>query len=109
MTDAALDLRLTSIETTMLDIVIAMQKGFQRMEERFVLLETRMEKGFALMNERMDNFEIRLSVVEKKATAIEIILLDMQEELSGQGRAIDKDAVTLMGHEKRIVRLEKAR
>ena len=98
-----------SLEPTNREIIEMMQRGFAYMEERFELVDARIDQRFGLLHDRMNNFEIRLSVVEKKVTSMEIIMLDIQEEFMSLSHAVDKDAEMLISYEKRIGRLEKAR
>lgn len=95
--DTALEQRFTIFETALAELAIAMQAGFARIE-----------KGLTLINHRVDAIDIRLTDVERQLGKVEVALVDLQDEVAGLSRAIDKDAVTLINHEKRIKLLEKA-
>lgn len=66
-----------------------------------------MDQGFQKLTTRMDNFEGRLIPLEQKASNIEIIVSDIRDDLDAGLKAIDKHAVMLLDHKKRIGRLEK--
>jgi hypothetical protein len=70
-------------------------------------LEKTMASGFSALNQRMDNFEARLIPLEAKMNNIEVIVTDVHEDLDAGLAAIDKNAVMLLEHNKRIGRLEK--
>ena len=75
-------------EPTILDVLEAVQSGFTKMEERF------------------DDLGYRVTAVEKRTGAVETTLEEMKETLDGVARAVDKDAVTIIDHTRRIVHLE---
>lgn len=84
----------SEFEPTLLDVLEAVQGGFQKMEEK-------MENGF-------NDLGYRVTAVEKRVGDVENTLEDMRKTLEGVERAVDKDAVTIVNHGRRIVRLEKA-
>jgi len=80
-------------EPTLLDVLEAVQSGFQKMEEK--------------MEEKFDDLGYRVTAVEKRVGAVETTLEEMRGTLKGVERAVDKDALTVVDHTRRIVRLEK--
>lgn len=54
------------------------------------------------------NMDERLGLVQESQRNIEVRIADMQDELSAALTAIDQDSVTLLGHERRITKLESA-
>ena len=83
-------------EPTLSDVLEAVQTGFTKVDERFEQVDVRFDK----MDERFDK-------LEKRTGSIENTLEDMKETLGGIERAVDKDAVTVLDHERRIRHLEK--
>jgi hypothetical protein len=75
------------------------------------------------VNEKVDHIDSRLGTIERSVSSLEgrvsgverslgrleVKVADMQEDLTSALTALDRDAVTLVGHEKRIRVLEKAR
>jgi len=85
-------------EPTLLDVLEAVQSGFQKMEGRF-----------GEMGERFNDLGSRVTAVEKRVGTVEVTLEEMAGTLSGIEHAVDKDAVTIVDHGRRIARLEEAR
>ncbi len=63
---------------------------------------TLMVEGFETLNGKVDDLSTDMKVVKSDIS-------DIKEELQAHGKAIDKDAVTLINHEGRIKKLEHAR
>ncbi|MBI2409821.1 hypothetical protein HYV30_02140 [Candidatus Kaiserbacteria bacterium] len=81
-------------EPTLSDVLGAVQTGFEKIENKF--------------EERFDGLEYRMTAIEKRTGALEDAVEDMKETLDGVARAVDKDSVKILDHERRIRRLEKA-
>jgi len=92
-------------------------------------LATEMMAGFYGINERLDGHDERFNGIDKqiggltnqvgglaenmkqvkqRLTNIENDVAEIKTDLKAHGNAIDKDAILLINHGKRIVRLEKA-
>lgn len=65
-------------------------------------LASLMVEGFEVVNGKVDALSDDMKVVKKD-------IADIKGELAAHGKAIDKDAVTLINHEGRISKLERAR
>jgi len=82
-------------EPTLLDVLDAVQNGFTKMEDRFTE-----------MGGRFDDLGYRVTAVEKRVGDVENTLEEMKGTLESIEHAVDKDAVTIVDHEHRIVHLE---
>lgn len=91
-------------EPTLSDILESVQTGFQKVDERF----EKVDEQFAKIDGQFEELGYRVTALEKRTGAIEITLEDMRETLNGVARAVDKDALTIIDHKRRIVHLEKA-
>jgi len=74
-------------EPTLLDVLEAVQGGFQKMEEK--------------IEEKFDDLGYRVTTVEKRVGSIEITLESMKETLESIEHAVDKDAEEVVNHENR--------
>ena len=83
----------SEFEPTLLDVLEAVQGGFQKMEEK--------------MEEKFDDLGYRVTAVEKRVSSIETTLEGMKETLESIEHAVDKDAEAVVNHESRISHLEK--
>lgn len=68
-----------------------------------------MKRGFNKIELRIGDVEVEVHQLNQRVGSLEVTVLDMQEDLKGIGKAIDKDAIRIIDHGRRIVRLEKAR
>ena len=87
------------------DLTLAVQSGFQHMEARFDGVENRLGG----VEGRLGEVEQELRGVSRRVGSLEEKVEDMDETLSAVAKAVDKDAVTILDHERRIVKLEKVR
>ncbi|MDO8624395.1 MAG: hypothetical protein Q7R54_03510 [bacterium] len=71
----------------------------------------RMERGFSVLHEGQEQIKEQLSEraggLERRMSSVEDKLEDISDTLDGVARAVDKDAITALDHERRIRRLEK--
>lgn len=88
--------RLNKYEPTLSDVLEAVQTGFARVDDRF-----------EQVNARFDAVDERFDRLERRAGSLENTVEDMKETLGGVAHAVDKDAIAILNHERRI-RLEKA-
>lgn len=77
------------------------------MNERFTLVENKIDQRFGMMNERADGVDARLGDLQRGQTKLQNQVADIQDDLTSVLHASDKDALTIINHERRIVRLEK--
>lgn len=77
------------------------------MNERFALVENKIDQRFEMMNERADGVDARLGDLQRGQTKLQNQVADIQDDLTSVLHASDKDALTIINHERRIVRLEK--
>lgn len=56
----------------------------------------------------MGNTDVRLTTLERGQNQIKATLSDVQDDLTSALAAVDKDSVTLIDHERRIGKLERA-
>ena len=65
--------------------------------------------GFTKVENRLGEVEYRMTALEKRTGSLEDTVEDMRDTLNGVARAVDKDALVIMNHERRIRHLEKSR
>ncbi len=94
----------SSYEPTLLDVLGAVQTGFAKVDERFDQVDNRLDA----VENRLGEVEYRGTAVERRVGSVEETLEDMKITLNGVARAVDKDTLTIMNHERRIRHLEKA-
>ncbi len=98
---------------TTLDVVLeAVQDGFGGVGKRLDKVERRLDG----VERRISTVETRLSGLEdtdrhliRRVGEIEGKMDDVQDAVDGLSKAFDHDTIEVMGHEKRISRLEKIR
>lgn len=81
------------------------------MNEQFSLIDQRFSAADAIsrsMNERMDGFDARLGDLQRVQRKLVDQVADIQDDLTSALGSSDKDALTIIDHERRIARLEKA-
>ncbi|HVX90372.1 MAG TPA: hypothetical protein VHC20_01920 [Candidatus Paceibacterota bacterium] len=88
---------LENLTEMVVDLTGAVQEGF-----------TRVEKSIEVLHEGQENLKERVGVLEGTVGKLVVKVDEMSDALDGLARAVDKDAVTLVNHEGRIARLEKA-
>jgi predicted nucleic acid-binding Zn-ribbon protein len=67
------------------------------------------EKLAALMTEGFENLNEKVDSLSHDLTELKRNMADIKSEITAHGKAIDKDAVTLIDHESRLRKLEQAR
>lgn len=65
-----------------------------------------MRSGFAEVRSDIQELSGRMNAVERRLGSVEESLDEVKEILSGVAKAVDKDAETLIGHDRRITKLE---
>ena len=75
------------------------------MDTRF----TTSDKRFEALTLHMTGMQTHLNTIEREMDKMNTIQLDMQEDLTATLDAFDRDSRTILDHERRIKRLEKAR
>ena len=101
--------KVNEYEPTLLDVLQAVQGGFQKMEERFDGVDERFDKvegGLEKVETKLGEVENRMTGVERRVGAIEVTLDEMQGTLESIEQAVDKDAEAVVNHEDRISHLE---
>ncbi len=93
-----------SAEPTLTDVLEAVQTGFKRVDERFEDMDERFDR----LEDRVGEVEYRMTGLEKRMGSLANTVEDMREELGAVAEAHSKDSEMLIGHDRRIVRLEKA-
>ncbi|MBI4088655.1 hypothetical protein HY415_01010 [Candidatus Kaiserbacteria bacterium] len=88
----------SNYEPTLSDVLGAVQTGFAKVENRFDNVDG-----------KINDLKYRVTAIEKRTGSIEETVEDMKDTLTGVARAVDKDTLTIMSHERRIRHLEKAR
>ncbi len=89
---------ITNMMDAVQDLTEAVQTGFARVDDKF-----------NKMNVQFDEVKYRITALEKRTGSLEGAVEDMKITLNGAARAVDKDSLTIMNHERRIRHLEKAR
>jgi hypothetical protein len=84
-------------EPNLSDVLEAVQTGFTKVDGRLDRVEG-----------RLGEVEYRMTALEKRTGSLEDTVEEMNETLQGVARAVDKDAVAILDHERRIRHLEKA-
>lgn len=59
------------------------------------------------MDVRFDSIDTRFNTLERDMNQIKVIVLDNQETLEALANAVDKYAVMIIDHERRITQLER--
>lgn len=93
------------------DLTEAVQTGFAKVDDRFDRVESRLDKVENRLNRvegGINDVGYRVTALEKRTGSLEIAVEDMNETLNGVARAVDKDAVAILDHERRIRHPEKA-
>lgn len=67
---------------------------------------TLMRGGFNALNGRIDNLDERLGGVEHRLGKVEVAVEDLRDDVAAALQAIDRDALMIVDHERRIIRLE---
>ena len=101
----------SSYEPTLSDVLGAVQTGFVKVDERFDQVDDRfdiVEGRLDRVENKLGEVEYRMTAVEKRVGSLEETVEDMKDTLTGVARAVDKDTLTIMNHERRIRHLEKA-
>ena len=68
-----------------------------------------LEKIATLMVEGFETLNGKVDALSEDMTQVKRDVVEIKETLGAHGKAIDKDAVTLINHETRIKKLEHAR
>lgn len=84
-------------EATISDVLEAVQTGFAKVDDKFNNMDV-----------QFDEVKYRITALEKRTGSLEDSVEDMKDTLNGVARAVDKDALVIMNHERRIRHLEKA-
>lgn len=98
-------------ETTLNDVLEAVQVGFTKVENRLDGVENRLdgvENKLDGVENRLGEVEYRMTALEKRTGSLENTVEDMKDTLNGVARAVDKDSLVIMNHERRIRHLEKS-
>ncbi len=91
-----------ALEPTLTDLMVAMKEGFLAMDGRLNghdgLLTT--------LVARADTTDARIGDIQTKMVKMEKHLVDMDDKLDTLIEVVDKDSLTLVQHEERIMALE---
>ncbi|MBY0472686.1 hypothetical protein K2Q00_00150 [Patescibacteria group bacterium] len=85
------------------------QTLLESINERFNMVFQRLEKQdgkFALISHQLGSLLQGQAALGERVGAIDTTLEEIQVTLGAFGKAIDADALTLVGHQERITRLE---
>jgi|SRR3989344_2918667 len=106
-------------ETTLDDVLEAVQGGFGKVEKRLDKVERRLdgvERRITMVDTRMGMVENRMSGIEdtnrhliRRVGEMEGKMDEVQEVVEGLSKALDHDTIEVIQHERRIKRLEKVR
>ena len=88
---------LTNVMGAVQDLTEAVQAGFAKVDSKFD------NTGV-----QFDEVKYRITALEKRTGSLENSVEDMKDTLNGVARAVDKDALVIMNHERRIRHLEKS-
>jgi peptidoglycan hydrolase CwlO-like protein len=89
---------LTSVMGAVQELTEAVQTGFAKVDDKFDNVDM-----------QFDEVKYRITALEKRTGSLENSVEDMKDTLNGVARAVDKDALVIMNHERRIRHLEKER
>lgn len=84
-------------EPTISDVLGVVQTGFAKVDDKL-----------GSMDVQFDEVKYRITALEKRTGSLEDSVEDMKDTLNGVARAVDKDALVIMNHERRIRHLEKS-
>lgn len=101
MEQNSLEKRFDALTVTLEERFNQIDKRFEAIDKRFDVMYEYMRVSFGEIRQDIRAIHGRLSDVEEKG-------VDTEDRLVGVEAAVDKDAVKLISHEKRIRRLEKA-
>ena len=85
-----------------------MEKRFDLVDERAALLDKKIDHRFALSNERMNSIDARLGDIQRQVNKTQVMVADVQDDLTTLGAALDQDSERVVDHEVRIKKLEAA-
>ncbi len=99
-------------EPTLGEILAVMNERFTLVENKIDQVENKTDQvdlRSRTMNDRMDGIDTRLGDLQRGQTKLHNQIVDIQDDVTSVLHASDKDALTIIDHERRIVRLEKVR
>lgn len=91
---------LRSLEKRFDALIITLDKRFEAIDKRFDAMYEYMRVSFKQIHQDMVAIHGRVTDVEEKG-------IDTEDRLTGVEKAVDKDSLQLLDHEKRIRRIEK--
>ena len=104
-----IDPTLADVMDSVNTLTTAVQKGFQGVEKKFEGVEKRLDRleiRQSTHDSRMERVEVEIRGMSRRLGAVEVELGDVHETVNAIADAVDKDALTIINHEKRIGRLE---
>lgn len=90
-------------EPTITDVMGAVQDLTEAVQTGFAKNEVKHDET----KHSIDDLAYRVTALEKRTSAVEETIEEVKVTLNGVARAVDKDAVTVLDHERRISRIEK--
>ncbi|MEA2701951.1 MAG: hypothetical protein QOE22_660 [Candidatus Parcubacteria bacterium] len=95
---------LSAIQTLDKRLTTEIEGVVEIMGTRFLIVD----KKLIAIHDRVENLSEQLSEVKRRVGTVERIMLEVQDELDDSLAIRDKDAETVVDHERRITRLETA-
>lgn len=84
------------------------QPILQNLENQIRTLSTFVQEGLALLSQQIGGLHLQISELTGRVARVEAVVEELKEEILAVGEAVSKDAETIIRHDVRIGRLEKA-
>ena len=100
-----------NLSETVQDLIDAVQTGFAKNDDHHDEIKGRLDRVEGRLEKvegGLSDVGYRVTALEKRTGSLEVSVEDMKETLGGIARAVDKDAVAILDHERRIRHFEKA-
>jgi hypothetical protein len=83
------------------------ENAYEILIEMFTKLDTKFDAMYEFMIDKFARIDEHFAKVDQEIAKLTATTLEIQDNLASMGYAVDKDAKTIIEHEKRIGRLEK--
>jgi uncharacterized membrane-anchored protein YhcB (DUF1043 family) len=89
------------------ELTITLEARFNRIDERFEAVDKRFDAMYEYMSVSFKQIHQDMRAIHGRMTDVEEKDIDTEDRLTGVEKAVDKDSIQLMDHQKRLRRLEK--
>ena len=91
------------LEPTITNVMVAVQDLTEAVQVGFAKNDTQHDE----IRDSLNDLGYRVTAVEKRTGSLENAIDDMKETLEGVAKAVDKDSLAILDHERRVRHLEK--